>query len=231
MISIRHLSYSLGGRFLLYDIDLTLSLGSISLLQGANGAGKSTLLKAMLLPDLFPDVFLLGGRPLRHYSDCQAMRSRCGYLGHEPGLYLDLTAVQNLNFFLGLCGQKISRKALLVHLEEAGLEGTWNRPVRYFSRGMQQRLGFLRLFLCEPDFLFIDEPLNSLDRSGVSFFLNCLQRWKREDRLALLVSHSDEELLPVVDRFLFMRNGQLVADLKKEQYTAAVREKAFALIS
>lgn len=230
MITVRHLSYSLGGRFILYDIELTLLAGSVSLLQGANGAGKSTLLKAMLLPDLFPDVFLLDGKPLRRYSDCRSFSARSGYLGHEPGLYMDLTALENLNFFLGLRGLRPAKDSLLLHLEEAGLSGALHLPVRFFSRGMQQRLGFLRLFLSRPDFLFIDEPLNSLDANGVAFFLSLVKGWQREDRVALIVSHSEQEIRPLADRFLFMRSGQLIADIAKDRYRGAVREKALSLL-
>lgn len=231
MIFVSGLSYSVHSGYILYDLDLELANGSVALLQGPNGAGKSTLLKALLLPELFPGRIQCEGKALRRFADCRRYQGRCGYLGHEPGLYLDLTALENLRFFLKACGQRPSASTLDNLLVSGGLYEAKDRAVRHFSRGMQQRLGFLRLFAAQPDFLFVDEPLNALDRQGIAFFLELLEGWRRPDRLALIVSHNELDLAAIVDRFLFMRDGQIVADILRADYSKAAQSRVQNLLA
>lgn len=146
------------GRAVLRDLSFTVGDGDAMLVTGANGSGKTTLLR------------LLAGlaSPTRGTVDVGIDRSRLGYLGHEPLLYRDLTALENLDLFGRLYRVPERRERIGMLLERFGIWDARGDRVAGFSRGMTQRLALCRVLLHEPRLLVLDEPFTALDAEGAA---------------------------------------------------------------
>jgi heme exporter protein A len=159
-IELADLGRAYGERVALTGVSLTIPRGSTLVVFGANGAGKTTLLRilATLLRPHRGSARVLGCELPR---EGWAVRGRIGFLGHEPLLYRDLTARENLRFHARLHGVPAARVAEL--LDAVGLARRADDPVHTFSRGMVQRAAVCRALLHEPELLLLDEPLAGLD--------------------------------------------------------------------
>ena len=125
---------------------------------GPNGSGKTTLLR-----------MLVGlAAPTRGTLDVALDRGRVGYVGHEPILYRELTALENLDLFGRLYRVPERRERIGMLLERFGLWEARAERVGTYSRGMTQRLALCRALLHEPDLLVLDEPHSALDDDGAT---------------------------------------------------------------
>jgi heme exporter protein A len=190
-------------------VDLALAPGERLAVVGPNGAGKTTVLRmvaALLRPD---------GGSLRVFGNempdqAGRARGRIGYLGHQPMVYLDLTAWQNLEFFADLYGVPEPRPRIEALLRRVGLLQRAYDPVREFSRGMAQRLGMARVLLHEPELLLLDEPHVGLDAPGAALLDGLLEGGG--GRTVLMVTHDVERAAALSDRMLVMRAGRVALD-------------------
>ena len=186
--------------------------------MGPNGAGKTTLLR-MLATLQRPTKGTLSVMGHELPDNAQLVRPRLGYLGHDPLVYLDLTALQNLEFFAGLYGITAPRERIEELLDHVGLLARAFEPVRTFSRGMAQRLGIARLLLHRPSLLLLDEPTSGLDASGAAL----LDRVVEDGVSVVLVTHDVERAVQVADRVMVLRAGRL----RLERVTAGLDPAAF----
>jgi ABC-type multidrug transport system ATPase subunit len=124
---------------------------------GPNGAGKSTLLR------------LIAGlaAPSRGSLDVAVERRRLGFLGHEPLVYRELTALENLDLYGRLYRVAERRERIGMLLERFGLWDARHQRISSYSRGMTQRLALCRALLHEPDLVVLDEPHSALDDDGL----------------------------------------------------------------
>ena len=156
-----------GVRTALSGIDLTLEAGRTLAVLGPNGSGKSTLLRilAALLRPSAGGVRVLGCELPR---ESLRIRGRVGYLGHEPLLYRDLTARENLRLAASLHGLEPDKTAERIELllGAVGMERRSDEPVAVLSAGMRQRIDICRTVLHEPELLLLDEPDAHLDEEG-----------------------------------------------------------------
>ena len=159
-IELEDLGRAYGERTALAGVTLTLEPGRTLAVFGANGAGKTTLLRilATLLKPHAGRARVLG-RDLP--ADGWAVRGRIGLLAHDPLLYRELSARENLRFHARLHGVDEARVETL--LDQVGLRARADEPVRTLSRGMAQRVAICRAALHEPELLLLDEPLANLD--------------------------------------------------------------------
>jgi ABC-type multidrug transport system ATPase subunit len=145
-----------GRRRALKPVDLELERGSFLVVTGANGSGKTTLLR------------LVAGlaAPTRGKLEVDASRGELGFVGHEPLLYRDLTALENLDLYSRLYRVPERRERIGMLLERFGLWDVRAERVASYSRGMTQRLALCRALLHEPGLLVLDEPFTALDGEG-----------------------------------------------------------------
>src|ERR1700751_3807383 len=136
----------------LRDYTLAIAPGSCCALPGRNGAGKTTLLRILagLTPFQRGEVRVLGEKPRSDLA-----RREVGFLGHGIGVYEDLSARENLEFFARVAGVRETKKVVEAWLERVGLTRVATMPVRQFSRGMRQRVALARTFLHEPKLLIL----------------------------------------------------------------------------
>ncbi|MCB9739642.1 MAG: ABC transporter ATP-binding protein [Deltaproteobacteria bacterium] len=196
-------------RYVLLDLGLELRAGEVTAIAGENGAGKTTLL-GLLAGERAPDrgTVRLAGVALAE-ADPAALASRIGVLGHRPGLYLELSAVENVVLFAALAGRPCTAAEALAHLQSVGLAAAdAARPVRHYSRGMAQRAAIARLIASGATIWLLDEPSTGLDRQGCATLRALLRDAADQGRALCVVSH-DPELLAAADRRLELRGGQL----------------------
>lgn len=158
MIHAAQLGRSFGERDVLRGLDLDIPSGAFLLVTGGNGSGKSTLLS--LLAGLLA--------PTAGQLTVAVDRGNIGYVGHEPLVYEELTALENLELFgrLYRVAQRKERAGML--LERYDLWEARDARVSTYSRGMKQRLALCRALLHEPELVLLDEPYAGLDATGAT---------------------------------------------------------------
>jgi heme exporter protein A len=184
MIRGRELEKRYGRKRVLRGVDIVVPPGGFTVVTGANGSGKTTLLR------------LLAGLALPTRGDLvvQVDRSRIGYLAHEPLVYRELTAVENLDLFgrLYRIGERRERIGML--LERFSLWDARNERVSTYSRGMTQRLALCRALLHDPDLLLLDEPYSALDEDGAALLDRELGALVGGQRTLVVATHDPERL-------------------------------------
>ncbi|HKK17009.1 MAG TPA: ABC transporter ATP-binding protein, partial [Gammaproteobacteria bacterium] len=153
------------------------------------------------------EVFIMG-RPARG-EGFRDVRRNIGYLPENIIFYPNLSGLETMQFFAGLKGA--DPKTCFTLLEKAGLGNAVRRPVRAYSRGMCQRLGFAQALLGKPRILFLDEPTAGLDPGGVRGFYDMLAELKLDGVTVILSSHNLAEIQNRVDRLALVRLGNLQA--------------------
>lgn len=188
------------------DCTLGIQDGSCCALLGRNGAGKTTLLRILAgLSSFQRGVVRVFGQAPRSAST----RRRIGFLGHGIGVYEDLSALENLNFFASLANVAHSRSAVDTWLERIGLDRVQSMPVRQFSRGMRQRLAVARTFLHAPDLLLLDEPFTALDDRAIAMLTELLSEARRRAATIVVSTHQIREALSIASHVALIENGKL----------------------
>ena len=156
MIAAHALGKRFGEKRVLRNIDLDLPERGFAVVTGPNGSGKTTLLR------ICAGLAIPTEGELRVGVD----RSRIGYLAHEPLVYRELTALENLELYGRLYRIPERRERIGMLLERFGLWDARRDRVSAYSRGMTQRLGLCRVLLHDPALLVLDEPYTALDTQG-----------------------------------------------------------------
>ncbi len=172
-----------GERRVLRDVSFELPRGGALVVTGPNGAGKTTLLR--LLVGL--------AVPSRGTIEIPLDRARLGFVGHEPLVYRELTAVENLDLFGRLYRVPERRERIGMLLERFGLWDARGERVSTFSRGMTQRLALCRALLHEPELLVLDEPHSALDTQGAALLDEELEALAGRSTL-VVATHEPERL-------------------------------------
>ena len=186
MIRARALERRFGRKRVIRDLDLDVAAGDCLLVTGPNGSGKSTLL-ALCAGLLVPTSGEI---------DVAVDRARIGYLAHEPLLYRELTALENLDLFGRLYRVPERRERIGMLLERFGLWEVRGERVGSFSRGMVQRLALCRSLLHEPELLLLDEPFAGLDDAGGALLDAELANLAGE-RTVVVATHEPARLEPL----------------------------------
>jgi ABC-type multidrug transport system ATPase subunit len=191
MIVARGLERRYGGRRVLAGVDLVVQPDDVVLVTGPNGSGKTTLLR------------ILAGlvAPTRGELELAIDRSRIGFVGHEPLVYRELTALENLDLFGRLYRVPERRERIGMLLERFGLWDVRAVRVSEYSRGMAQRLALCRALLHDPNLLLLDEPHASLDAAGAALLDEELARLAR-GRALVVATHEPERLSALAPRRL-----------------------------
>jgi heme exporter protein A len=183
VIRARELERRFGEKRVFRALDLDVSECDFLLVTGPNGAGKSTLLA--LLAGLLA--------PTRGELEVRAPRERIGYLAHEPLVYQELTALENLDLFGRLYRIPERRERVGMLLERFDLWDARHERVAAFSRGMAQRLALCRALLHEPELVLADEPYSGLDEPGAEL-LDGLLAGLAGERTLVLATHDPQRM-------------------------------------
>ncbi|MFU8794917.1 MAG: ABC transporter ATP-binding protein [Dethiobacteria bacterium] len=190
------------------DISFKVYPGEILGFLGPNGAGKSTTIKVLTgqLPLKGGKAQILGRDIGRDDSEMQA---HIGVTFEEKNLYLEMTALENLNFFASLFG--IRNPGSLEALKRVGLANRARDRVSQYSKGMRQRLMIARAFINKPSVLFLDEPTDGLDPVTASAIRKTIKEEAERGAAVLLTTHNMFEADELSNRVAFINEGEIVA--------------------
>jgi heme exporter protein A len=202
-IELEGLTRRYGERVALADLTLSVPAGATLVVFGPNGAGKTTLLRllATLLRPHGGSARVLG-RELP--GEGWAVRGRVGLLAHEPLVFADLSARENLRFHARL--HRVGAARVEEVLEQVGLTARANDRVHTFSRGMVQRLSVARTVLHDPELLLLDEPRANLDPAAAELVEPLIGA--ASGRTRVVTSHDPAGGLAEADLALGLRGGR-----------------------
>lgn len=206
----------------LASVSMSVESGTIFGLIGQNGAGKTTLVKILLglAKPTGGAARLFGGSPCdpKH-------RRRVGYLPEQMRLPDYFKAEPFLRYMGELNGvdSKALRRRIPELLERVGLGGV-DKPVKAYSKGMQQRLGLAQALINDPDLLFLDEPTDGLDPLGRKDVRDLLLALRAEGKTIFLNSHLLSEIEMICDRIVILNKGQVARTATPGEFTSGTGE-------
>jgi ABC-2 type transport system ATP-binding protein len=190
------------------DLNLTVNAGEVFGFLGPNGAGKTTTMNVLLgFVNATSGAAYLFGLNVRE----PIARQRIGYLPELTYYYKFLTAEELLRFYARIFDipkpeteRRIDSLLKLVELDHAR-----KRPIKTYSKGMQQRAGLAQALINNPDLLILDEPTSGLDPIGRMKVREIIQRLKNEGKTVFFSSHELGEVETVCDRVAIINQGEL----------------------
>jgi len=173
-----------GDKRVLRGVDLEVAAGGFALVTGPNGSGKTTLLR------------ICAGLALPSEGELELGigRAGLGYLAHEPLVYRELSALENLDLYGRLYRVAERRERIGMLLERFGLWDVRHERVASYSRGMTQRLALCRVLLHDPSLLVLDEPYTALDAAGAEL-LDAQLAELRGERTFLVSTHDPDRVV------------------------------------
>jgi heme exporter protein A len=213
-VTVQSVSKIYGRQRALAGATLRLQSGRLCLLLGENGAGKSTLL-AILSTLVRPTSGEVRFGDLAHAAAAHKLRGQIALVAHDPLLYFDLSARENLRFFAKVygCADRGDELLARVALQDAAA----NRPARTYSRGMLQRLALARALLPRPRLLLLDEPFVGLDQSGIAMLRALLLEVHAEGTIVLLATHDLAAAAGLASQVVVLRRGRVAVDQSSAQ--------------
>ena len=207
-LEIADLTRTFGARKALDGVSFELPEGAFLSIFGPNGAGKTTLVKVLttLTAPSKGSARIVG---LDVVEDAVELRERIGLISHNPLLYPDLSAEENLEFFATMYGVPDASARIRELLESVELDHRRLDLVRTFSRGMLQRLSIARALLHRPEVLFLDEPYSGLDPHAKDI-LDSLIAQIRAQHTFVMISHDLEKGLELCTHALILAKGRVV---------------------
>lgn len=222
MIEARGVVKAFGDHVVLRGLDLTVAQGEFLAVVGPNGAGKTTLMRILAtLSRPTRGELRIAGLDLR--TQGLEVRRRVGFVSHQPLLYGDLSAEENLRFYARLYGLRDVDRRIHALLEQVGLAARRTSLVRTFSRGMQQRLAIARAILHDPPVLLLDEPDTGLDPHAAEQLQALLRELATRGRTVLMTTHQLERGLGMASRIAVLAGGRIAF----EAATGALSPRTF----
>ena len=199
----------------LNGLNLKVEAGEIYGFLGPNGAGKTTTI-LLLLNIIRPTsgrLFLFGQDVDGTDMD---LRKRIGVVSEKQYFYKEMTAWEYLNFFGDLYQVRDKGRKINELLEELNLADAKYKTLGTFSRGMQQKMGFARAFLHDPDLLVLDEPISGLDPNGVKQVRDLIARSNKKGKTIFISSHLLSEVEKLCSKVGIINKGKLLAEEEME---------------
>ena len=215
-LSIKGLKKSYTLKPILRGVDLDMYRGERMALLGANGAGKTTLLRVLAgLTKPGTGTICLNGLDI--VRDAQQARHLVGFVAHQPYLYDELTAIENLLFFGRMYAVKQVHERAAELLNKVGLARRAHERVSTLSRGQVQRLSLARALLHSPQLLLLDEPDTGLDEEGNELLANILSEHSQQGGTTLFTTHNLEHALNWSNHIAILNAGRVIYTRETEE--------------
>jgi len=216
-IEVNDLHFSYGALPVLRGLSFQAERGSVFGIFGPNGAGKTTLLK-ILAGLLRPHRGAVSVEGIDAAQARTSLRRLIGVISHQPYLYPQLTALENLEFYGRMYGLDDPRAEARRMLEEMGLAAVMGLEVAACSRGTQQRLAIARALLHRPRVLLLDEPFTGLDHHARERLAALLSTLRNGERTVVMTTHDIDEGLSLSDRVAVLVRGRLALETRASEF-------------
>lgn len=206
MIEIHNLALTISKNNILSDITVNFEKGKIHGLIGRNGSGKTMLMKCIcgFVKPTSGEIIVSGKRIGK---DCD-FPDNTGIIIETPSFIPYYSGYKNLKLLADL-REKTTKDDIRKTMEQVGLDPNLKRHVRKYSLGMRQRLGLAQAIMENPDILILDEPMNGLDKEGVSDMRRYLLDLKEQGKTIIIASHNSEDISALCDTVCEMDKGRL----------------------
>lgn len=209
MITTTNITKTFGNQTVINDLSFNVKEGEILCLLGANGAGKSTTIN-ILLNFIHPNKGIAKINGLDVVKNPIKTKKFLTYIPENLMLYPTLSAIENLDYFTKLSGQKFSVDELKLFLSEAGLENSAHKKyINTFSKGMRQKVGISLAIAKKSKVLLLDEPNSGLDPKSSNDFITLLKKMKDNGVAILMATHDLFRAKEVSTHIGIMRSGIL----------------------
>ncbi|MBI3849288.1 MAG: ABC transporter ATP-binding protein [Verrucomicrobia bacterium] len=207
-VEFRSREFGGGAKAAVKGLNLSVNAGEVFGFLGPNGAGKTTTMNVLLgfVNATHGEAYLFGVNVREPIA-----RQRIGYLPELTYYYKFLTAEELLRFYARIFGipRRESEKRIDHLLKLVELDSARKRPIKQYSKGMQQRVGLAQALINDPDLLLLDEPTSGLDPLGRMKVREIIQRLKSEGKTVFFSSHELGEVETVCDRVAILHQGEL----------------------
>ncbi len=213
MIETQHLTRKFGNLTAVEDLTLHVDAGEVFGFLGPNGAGKTTTVRMLCcLIGKTSGTATVAGLDTGNPKDCLKIRKLVGFVPDNVGLYEDLTAYENLNYYGKLYYVQESQRKQNIErfLKMLGLWEKRDAPAGTFSKGMKQKLAIARSLIHDPEILFMDEPTANLDPESAKTVRDFILELKTHKKTIFLNTHNLDETQRICDRIAIL-NTRLVA--------------------
>ena len=228
MIQMNNLSKWYGNFQVLKNCTTALSRGEVVVVCGPSGSGKSTLIKCVngLEPVQEGEIFIENQPVTGKGVDLPKLRARVGMVFQHFELFPHLTIIDNLNLaqikVLGRDRHAATKKGMVL-LERVGLKSHAHKYPIQLSGGQQQRVAIARALAMDPIAMLFDEPTSALDPEMVNEVLDVMVELAGEGMTMMCVTHEMGFARKVADRIVFMDGGEIIEDVKSEEFFSAPR--------
>jgi len=206
VIEVKNLVKDFGGRRVLDGISFEVEKGEVFGYLGPNGAGKTTTLRIILglLNPTSGEAIVMG----KNLAEDDEARKKIGVVLENDGLYEDLSAFDNLEYYAQLYDVSNRKEKIEDLLRFVGLYGR-NERVGFFSKGMRRKLAIARAIINDPEVLFLDEPSAGLDPEAQRMVRNLILELSKEGKTVFLNSHDLDEVQRICDRVAILQRGRI----------------------
>lgn len=227
MIKTTNLTKKYGDFIALKNLNLEIKPGEIFCLLGANGAGKSTTIN-LLLNFITPTSGQAFINDTDVVKNAKKTKSFLTYIPENLMLYPTLSAVENLDYFLGIGGSKFSKPELEAFLEEAGLQKeAHHKRIQFFSKGMRQKVGIALAIAKDAKVLLLDEPTSGLDPKSSNEFGELLKKMRNNNVAILMATHDIFRAKEIGTHIGIMKQGELKHSFTTDQISLQDLEKLY----
>lgn len=227
MIITNNLTKKYGDQIALDHLNLNVKEGEIYCLLGANGAGKTTTIN-LLLGFIEPTSGSAFINQLNVQENLRTTKRFLAYIPENLMLYPSLTAVENLDYFSGIAGKKLSDSDLRGFLKEAGLQSeAFDKRISTFSKGMRQKVGIAIALAKDAKVLLLDEPTSGLDPKASNEFGLLLQKLRVRGVATLMATHDLFRAKEVATHIGIMKDGQLKQQFMANDITLSELEDSY----
>lgn len=216
MINFHHITKKFQGHFweksflAVDDVSFTLAKGDLVGFLGANGAGKTTLIKCLMDFSRQNSGNIEFDKELG--TTLSEIKSNIGYLPERAYLYPHLSGREFLNYVGELNDIEIHKRNEVIALltKKLNIDHALDRLIKTYSKGMQQRLGFVSVLIHNPKILVLDEPLSGLDPLGRREFKNILKELNQAGVTIFFSSHVVADVEEICNKVVFIEKGKLI---------------------
>ena len=208
MIKINNVSLTIRKTEILRSVSAEFERGKIHGLIGRNGSGKTMLMKCIcgFVKPTQGEITIDGKRVGKDVD----FPKNTGIIIETPGFIPYYSGYKNLRLLAGL-DNKIGKQEVREAMKKVGLDPDLKRHVKKYSLGMRQRLGLAQAIMENPELMILDEPMNGLDKDGVSDMRRYLLDLKAQGKTIIIASHSAQDIDILCDTVSEMDKGRLTA--------------------
>ncbi len=233
-IEIKGIKKSFDSNVVLDDVNISINSGDIMLIVGKNGAGKTTILR-LLLGLYTPDDgdITIDGVSIKD-TKFKDLKKKFGFLNDNIGLFRDLTAWENIEFFHRIYNPKASKTMRDAEikdiLQKVELYDKKDKKIDFFSRGMRQRLAIGRAIVNNPELLILDEPNRGLDVEGKEMLKDIINEYHKKGATVLINSHDLNDIQEYVTHLSFLNKGQIAYSGSYNDLIKSQQNKKYKII-